>query len=605
MDSKLLKGPPAALPAPITQAKTSANSRSRDRSVLLAIVLCGLFLLHFNRWPFYSWHFNSRHGLSVSSSTGNPAVLVRAQHGAVATENERCSKIGVDVLKDGGNAVDAAIASVFCIGVVNISGLGGGGFMTVRIPPSKHNGSVEAVTIDFREVGPAASNATMFHDHPELSRFGGLSVAVPGEVRGMEEAHGRWGSLPWKRLLQPSIELASGWKVDRELGKRIPWFADLMLNNSDWAAIFAPDGRLLREGEIIRRTSYSRTLALVAEHGGNAFYKGPIADAMVAKVQSEGGILTHEDLESYSVKVRPALRGTYRGKTVYTTHAPTSGPVLLYMLNLMENYDMEERSTLSVHRLVEILKFGFAARTKICDLDFTDDLERITEIPTKEFAASTFLNITDDRTHPPEYYHPVYDLPSDHGTSHTSTIDKNGMSVSVTSTINFVFGSQVLDPITGIIFNDEMDDFSVPGVPNGFGLWPSPYNYPEAGKRSLSSTAASIIDNQDGSFYASIGGSGGSRIFGSIFQVLMNLEWDLDISKAIEYGRVHDQLYPLTMEVDDTYPADIIDGLRALGHNVTVEHVTRVAAAIQGIVKVDDVIYAASDSRKNGIAAGY
>ncbi|GLB37095.1 putative gamma-glutamyltranspeptidase [Lyophyllum shimeji] len=576
----------------------------RWRSFLLGIATLGLCAL---LWSARSHDHRIYDHRRSYDGHENPAYLIKAKYGAVASENKRCSDIGVQILKEGGNAVDAAIGATFCTGVVNMfsSGLGGGGLMTVRLPPPFPGGHSEVYTIDFREVAPALANSSMFHRFPELAKFGGLAVAVPGEVLGLEEAHRRWGKLPWQRLVRPSIELARGWRVDRELGRRIPWFSELMLNNPDWSAIFAPNGILLREGDVIRRTNLSRTLGLVARDGSSAFYQGPIGDSLVRKVRSTGGILSHADLRNYSVKVRPALRGTYRGKKVYTTHAPTSGPVLIHMLNLLEKYDVTERDVLLIHRVVEIIKFGFAARTKICDPDFNNNTARMDIIPTKEYANLIAKNITDDRTHPAEYYNPEYDTKPDHGTSHTSVLDRDGMAVAVTSTVNLVFGSRVLDPETGIILNDEMDDFSIPGVPNGFGLWPSPYNYPAPGKRPLSSTAPTILEDQDGSFYVALGGSGGSRIFPSVFQVLLNLELGLDLSAAIEYGRVHDQLYPPVLDVDDIYPRDIVKGLRTLGHNVTILDVNRVAGVIQAVAKIGGTIFAASDSRKNGIAAGF
>lgn len=544
---------------------------------------------------------------AITQQSRNPAYLIEAEHGAVASENKRCSDIGVEVLKEGGNAVDAVISATFCIGVVNMfsSGIGGGGFMTVRIPPKDTNSSSEVFNIDFREMAPALSNSTMFPPGSNTSMFGGLSVAVPGEVRGLEEAHKRWGTLPWKSLVQPSVDLAAGWQVDKELGHRIPWFADLMLGNPDWRDIFAPNGVFLKEGEIIRRTNYSRTLATIATEGADAFYKGPIADALVQKIAATGGIMSLADLERYKVKVTQALQGSYRGRKVYTTHAPTSGPVLLHMLNLIEKYGLEKRNGVNTHRLIEAMKFGFAARTRICDPDFQNNTDVINSISTKAFANIIFPNITDGHTHPPDYYNPEYDVLTDHGTSHTSIVDKNGMAVSLTSTVNLVFGSEVLDPVTGVILNDEMDDFSTPGTPNGFGLWPSPYNYPEPGKRPLSSTTPTIIENADGSFYLSIGASGGSRIFPAVFQALLNLDWGLDLSEAIEFGRLHDQLYPLYLDADNVYPGDLLDDLRSRGHNVTVADVNRVAAVVQGVMIKDGTIFAASDSRKNGIAAGY
>ncbi|KAG6900534.1 hypothetical protein C0993_009111, partial [Termitomyces sp. T159_Od127] len=559
------------------------SASTRWKSFLAGLVtICVWFVLS-------SWF--DRKQLSISSDIGwhrvgylNPAYLIQADHGAVAAENKRCSDVGVQVLRDGGNAVDAAISATFCTGVVNMfsSGIGGGGFMIVRIPSPTAGKTSEVFTIDFREVAPGLANATMFKNSPELSRFGGLSVAVPGEVLGLEEAHRRWGKTSWKKLIQPSIKLAQGWEVDRELGKRIPWYSTLMLNNPDWREIFAPHGVLLREGETIRRKNLARSLQMIAKEGSSAFYKvkpltfnelvshtsqGPVGDALIRKVQATGGIVSHSDLENYSVKVRPALEGTYRDKKVYTTHPPTSGPVLMHILNLLEHYDVKERNVLSIHRLVEAIKFGFASRTKICDPDFNNNTARMDIISTKEFAKSILLNITDDRTHTPDYYNAEYDVKTDHGTSHTSVIDKDGMAVAITSTVNLVFGSQVLDPETGILLNDEMDDFSTPGIANGFGLWPSPFNYPAPGKRPLSSIAPTIVEDKDGSFYLALGGSGGSRIFPAVSQVLFNLELGLNLSAAIEYGRVHDQLYPLTVDVDDVYPQEIVDGLRAIGHN--------------------------------------
>ncbi|OSD06711.1 gamma-glutamyltranspeptidase [Trametes coccinea BRFM310] len=546
----------------------------------------------------------------VPSATRNPAYLIRATHGAVASENELCSNMGISVLKDGGNAVDAAISTTLCIGVVNMfsSGIGGGGFMTVRVPPSNASASSKVYAIDFRETAPALSNKTMYVEDPLSARWGGLAVGVPGELRGLEEAHRRWGKLPWKRLVDPAAQLAAGWKVQNELARRIEMFAPLMLNHPDWKPIFAPEGRLLQPGETIRRTNLSRTLATIAEEGADAFYKGPIADAIVQKIKETGGILTHQDLEDYRVIVKRALQGTYRGRKIYTPHAPTSGPVLIHMLNLMEHYNdliEEGRTTLNVHRLIEAMKFGFAARTRIGDPAYHDQVERIHEIPTKEYAAEVVVNITDAATHPPEYYHPIYDVVEDHGTSHSVILDNDGMAVSVTSTVNLVFGSAVLDPVTGVILNDEMDDFSTPGMPNAFGLYPSPYNYPGPGKRPLSSTTPVILEHEDGSFFMALGGSGGSRIFPAVFQTILNVDWGMDVSGAIESGRLHDQLFPMMVDADDILPASLLDGLREKGHNITVSDTNRVAAVIQAIVKPNATIYAASDSRKNGIAAGY
>ncbi|ESK94248.1 gamma-glutamyltranspeptidase 1 [Moniliophthora roreri MCA 2997] len=546
-----------------------------------------------------------------ASGTDNPAYFIRSHHGAVAADNRECSDIGVQILKDGGNAVDAAVAASLCIGVVNpfSDGIGGGGFMTVRIPSnSTSNSTSEVWSIDFRETAPAASNTTMFVN--SSSQVGGLAVGVPGELRGLEAAHQRWGKLPWKQLVLPSVELAAGSRVGIELAKRIPQFPDLMLKNPDWTPIFAPGGVFLKENEILRRTNYSRTLLAIANEGADAFYKGPIADSIIKKIQSTGGIMTQKDLDDYSVNVYPSLQGTYLDKKIYVPKVPTSGPVLLHMLNIIEHYDFSERTAVNTHRLVEALRFGFAARTRLSDTLYRNDTELIDEVPTKEFATAIVANLTDDRTHPPEYYNPIFDMTDDHGTQHVSVIDQDGTAVSLTSTVNLNFGAQIMDPETGVILNDEMDDFSIPGgPPNGFGLRPSPFNYPQPQKRPLSSTVPTIIENSDGSLYLAIGGSGGTNILSAVFQNIIYVrDWDMSVGEAIESGRLHDQLYPDQTLVDNTYPEDLVQGLRERGHNVTIRDVNLAssAAAINGVMRNDGgVLFAASDSRKNGIAAGY
>ncbi|KAF8491258.1 gamma-glutamyltranspeptidase [Gautieria morchelliformis] len=567
----------------------------------------------------------------------NPAYLVHARHGAAATENVLCSEIAVDVLKDGGNAVDASIAATLCVGVVSMysSGIGGGGFMTVRIPGSSPESSSEGWTVDFRETAPAAANATMFSHDPMSSVFGGLSVGVPGELRGLSEAHRRWGTLPWKRLVEPAAHLAEGWEVGIELGKRIQLYSKLMLENPDWRSVFAPNGELLREGDLIRRTNYSRTLHTIAEQGAEAFYSGPIANALIEKIHATGGILTAADFAGYTPLVKPALKGSYKNRTVYTSQAPTSGPVLLHMLNLLEKFDMNEANQgLRLHRFVEVLKlptyylmsetYDYLRRTRVFDPAFANETTSFDYVPTKEYADKIFPNITDSTTHSPEYYQPVFDVAIDHGTSHSSIVDASGMAVAITSTVNLVFGSQVLDPITGIILNDELDDFGVPGRPNAFGLKPSPYNYPAPGKRPLSSTCPTILEHPDGSFYLTLGGSGGSMIFGAVAQVILGVDavssgprdkngW-VDVSMAVEGPRAHNQLFPLEVFMDSTFDQKSIDALQTRGHNTTgqpyipnnpLTDINRIAAVVQAVMAKDGEIFAASDSRKNGIAAGY
>jgi len=242
-------------------------------------------------------------------------------------------------------------------------GIGGGGFMTVRIPPSGNGMQSKVFNIDFRETAPSLANQSMFPPHSNLSQFGGLAVAVPGEIMGLSTAHRLWGSLPWEDLFEPVVELAEASQVGPEFARRMPWFAPLLLGEEEWSSVFAPEGKLLTENDTIHRPAYAESLRTIAREGPSAFYNGSITRSLVNKIQSKGGIVTLEDFSNYTVNVTPALEGTFRGNKIYTTQAPTSGPVLLHMLNLVEMYDEEDSdSVLDAHRFVEIQKFGFAAR---------------------------------------------------------------------------------------------------------------------------------------------------------------------------------------------------------------------------------------------------
>ncbi|CUA66843.1 gamma-glutamyltranspeptidase [Rhizoctonia solani] len=555
-----------------------------------------------------------------TSGPRNPAYLIKAEHGAVASEAQVCSQIGVDVLKDGGNAIDAAIASNLCVGTVNpfSAGIGGGGFMVIRIPPSSPTDSSTVHSIDFRETAPTGSNSSMFSKSPLLSKFGGLSVAVPGEIRGLHAAHSQFGRLPWSRLFEPSIQLANGgWKVTAELDRRIRLYGKgWMENDKDWSPIFAPGGKLLKQGDWIKRENFSYTLSSIANEGPDAFYKGSIACSLISKIRATGGIMTLEDLESYKVIQQPALKSTYQGRHIYTAHAPSSGPVLIHVLNALERFGsgpnvhdqvaMKKEGGLWWHRVTEALKFGSAARTRLGDPAFGNNQKLIAEIPTKKFGSKVSARITDDTTHTPEYYNPIYDVQIDHGTTHTSAADAEGFGIALTSSVNLIWGSRVMDPATGVIFNDVMDDFSTPGLPNMFGLWPSPWNYPEAGKRQVSSMAPAIMEHASGKLYLTLGGSGGSRIFGAIAQTIVNLDRGMNVSEAIEAPRVHDQLFPTLVSIESEFGERELEGLKQRGHNTSVFDINLGVAEIQAVTLDEDGhIFAASDSRKNGVAAGW
>ncbi|KAF9361700.1 hypothetical protein BGX26_000055 [Mortierella sp. AD094] len=536
----------------------------------------------------------------------NTPVLIKAKHGAVAAEEIHCSEIGVDVLKEGGNAVDAAIASCLCIGTVNSfsAGIGGGGFMVIRLP----NGTVE--TIDFRETAPAASFPTMFKKDPILAQRGGLSVAVPGEIRGLELAHKRYGKLPWERLFAPAVKMArEGWALGPELARRLQLVKEMIETEPDWSHVFAPEGVALREGQLIKREALADTLETIGRDGADAFYTGKIAQMMVDHVQANGGILTMDDMKGYKPLVKQPMVGYYQGRKVYTSPAPTSGPAMISILNILERYNVgkaKEDANVDTHRLVEAMKFGFAQRTELGDPDYTDLEAKIQNMISKDTAALIRANISDTRTFPVDYYNPHWGPIDNHGTTHLSTVDKDDMSVALTSTVNLLFGSKLLDPKSGVILNDEMDDFSIPGRANAFGLQPSPYNYPEPGKRPLSSCVPTIVE-RDGKFEMSLGGSGGSRIVTAVLQTMLNVyNYDLNVMDAIENPRIHHQLMPNVVDVEAGYPNSELQFLRNVGHNVTIFDRALAKAEVQAVMRESDgFVYASSDTRKHGIAAGY
>ncbi|CAG8566066.1 10304_t:CDS:10 [Diversispora eburnea] len=418
--------------------------------------------------------------------------LVTAEHGAVASELVNCSNIGVEVLKEGGSAVDAVISTQLCVGTINAfsAGIGGGGIMMIRLS----NGNSEM--IDSRESAPSGARQNMYQKNETLAAIGGLAVGVPGEIRGMKLAHERYGKLPWKRLFEPSI------KLSRE---GFHMFKPLMETDPVFSATYAPNGRILEEGEMMYRLNLSKSLEIIANNY-TEFYEGSIAKSLIQAINSRGGIMTSKDFSNYRPIIREPLIGYYHGRKIITTPEPTSGPALLLMLNLLEEFNMS--------------KTGFNSL----------NLQR--------------RNISDYQTFEPEYYQPVFDYTADHGTTHMSAVDVSGMAVAFTSTINQIWGSQVMDPVTGIILNNEMDDFSIPGKPNTFGLWPSPYNFVAPNKRPLSSMVPTIVE-RNGEFELALGGSGGARILTAVLQVLLNVfDFDMNILQAIDAPRAHHQLLP-------------------------------------------------------------
>ncbi|MCJ1402154.1 hypothetical protein MMC11_005373 [Xylographa trunciseda] len=471
--------------------------------------------------------------------------------GAVASESKICSQIGIDLLKSGGNAADALVGTVACVGVIGMyhSGIGGGGFMLVR------SSSGDYEVIDFREAAPAAAYQEMYRGNPLGSIFGGLASGVPGELRGLEHLHIKYGALSWSTVLEPAIQVARyGFPVSQDLVRYMDFATreyDFLTFNPTWAIDFAPNGTRLGLGDLMTRKRYADTLETIAEHGVDVFYTGAMANATIKAINGANGSMTLEDLEEYKAISRPAAEIDYRGFRVVGCGAPASGAVVLSVLKTVEGYsgfENIEMLNLSTHRLDEAVRFGYAERASLGDPDFVENIQSYQDGMLNESSAAYKRGkISDYHTLNISDYDPSgFEILETHGTSQIVTADASGMAISLTSTINLIFGSQVMVPETGVIMNDEMNDFSIPGRSTEFGFLPSPSNYIRPRKRPLSSITPTIVEHlSNNSLYYIVGAAGGSRIITSTIQNLWHvLDHNMSAAQGLAQARFHDQLIP-------------------------------------------------------------
>ncbi|KAL7414682.1 gamma-glutamyltransferase 1 [Mrakia frigida] len=547
--------------------------------------------------------------LSSSHSTPKPTK------GAVSSELKTCSDIGQSFLVKGGNAADAMVAMCACMGTIASyhSGIGGGGFALVRLP----NGSYES--IDFRGAAPAAMNSSLFIANPTFStQVGGLAVTVPGELRGLEAIHSRHGKLPWSELFAPAVALArDGFEINQDLyramtttipGTKIPTdfvpydeepetsFASkpksFLIEDPVYAPIFSKNGKLLPALSITTRPTYADTLETIAREGPGALYSGKLANQTVDAIKAKGGLMTLADLEAYSVHIRPAVSLKYRNHTVRSCQAPSSGSIILSILNTMSGYEVEH-SDVNNHRIVEAQKFGYGQRTNLGDPQF---LHNITTLSKKFHHPATGemirSRIDDEKTREPEWYNPEqYDVLSDPGTSALVAADESGLVISLTTTVNLYWGSRIMVPESGIVLNDGIDDFSIEGRTNAFGFHPSPANYIMGGKRPLSSMSPVIVEDPKGNFLFTSSCAGGSRIINAQSQIVRNvIDFGMTALQALAFPRLHDQIYPLFTTLERDQPElnftgfSDADALALLdrGHNVSFVPVGySVAAAVK------------------------
>ncbi|KAI4859265.1 gamma-glutamyltranspeptidase [Hypoxylon rubiginosum] len=529
--------------------------------------------------------------------------------GAVASESSVCSKIGTDLLQAGGNAADALVGTVFCIGVIGMyhSGVGGGGFMLVRGSDGEYE------FIDFRETAPAAAFEDMYKNNTAASLYGGLASGVPGELRGLEHLHKNYGKLPWAKVVMPAVKVARyGFNVTEDL---VRYMASVTPNNKfltddpSWAIDFAPKGELVKLGETITRKRYADTLEIIANEGPDAFYTGAIAEATIAALTKKNGTMTLDDLKNYTVAIRKPSAINYRGYKLTSTSAPSSGVVALSTLNIVDGYDGfgdPAAINLTTHRLDEAMRFAYGQRSELGDPSFVDGLDEYQESMISNATASEVRSkISDFRTQNVSWYDPAgLESLETPGTSHVVTADKSGMAISLTTTVNLLFGSQLIVPETGVIMNDEMNDFSIPDSSNAFGYIPSPANFIRPGKRPLSSISPTIVETPDGKLYFVIGSAGGSRIITATIQNIHHvLDQGLTTAEALAEPRLHDQLSPNQVSFEYAYDNSTVAFLKTLGHNVT--WVAPGQSTAQGLRLLPNGTFEAAGEPRQKNSAGY
>ncbi|HUI24658.1 MAG TPA: gamma-glutamyltransferase [Candidatus Kryptonia bacterium] len=526
----------------------------------------------------------------------------------VASEHALASAAGVEILQRGGNAVDAAMATALAVCVLNSSscGIGGGGFMLAYFPRTQR-----AVALDYRERAPAAATRDMFVRDgkavPALSRNGGLAIAVPGEIAGVAHAVRRYGRLPLATVIQPAIRLArDGFPIGEHLAEEIAREHDTIATQPALAALLLhADGTPRLRGETLQFPALAETLTRVAEVGPDAFYRGAVAADIVDAVHSAGGILTLDDLASYRPVERRALRGRYRGDEVLTMPPPSSGGgVLLEILNIIAHDDLAAlgaQSPTMLHLLAEAMKHAFADRAEVYgDPDFVH--VPLLQLLSPRYAETLRNSISARTTFDRDFYGQA-DPARDAGTSHLCVVDDESNAVAITTTINTGFGSLVVAPRSGVILNNEMDDFAAqPGVPNIFGLIGAAANAVAPRKRPLSSMTP-IIVLEHGRPLLVAGGSGGPLIITATLQTLLNVvDFQLDASAAVAAPRIHHQWVPDVLAVEPGIDALTRTALARLGHQV--REMARMGA-VQAIRLDSGGLDGAADPRKGGAAAGW
>lgn len=502
---------------------------------------------------------------------------IPAEHGMVVAQEKISAQVGADILRRGGNAVDAAVATGFAMAVTypRAGNIGGGGFMVIH--STEHN---EDIAIDYRETAPAATTAQIFlgadgKPDPAKSRDSGLGIGVPGTVAGLALALEKYGSgkFTLAQLLEPAIVLArDGFIVTDDIADTLPGWYPRLARWPSSAKIFAkPDGTPFGEGDRLVQRDLADTLASVATQGPRGFYEGPVAEKLAKAVSDAGGIMTAADLKAYQAVIRSPVRGTYRGYDIVSMPLPSSGGVVLVeSLNILEGFqlaDLKQGSPASLHLLIEAMKRAYADRARyLGDPAFVD--APIDTLTAKDYAAKLRANISTNRATPSKEIVSAPPTPREgSNTTHFSVVDSSGNAVSNTYTLNFSYGVGLVADGTGVLLNNELDDFTAAvGASNAYGLVGYEPNLPGPGKRPLSSMSPTIV-LRGGKPVLVTGSPGGSRIISTVLQVIVNvLDYKMDVAAAVAAPRLHHQWLPDEVRVERGFPDDVLFELKAMDH---------------------------------------
>lgn len=539
-----------------------------------------------------------------------PVAPARASSAMISTTDRLATRVGLQVLEVGGNAVDAAVAVSFALAVVNpeAGNIGGGGFMVVRLAAG------DVYALDYRERAPAAATRDMYlDDRGEASRGslrGHSASGVPGSVMGLWEAHRRFGTMEWEALIEPAIELARGFEVSERLAGSLQRARRSLQEFEATRDAFFPGGATPTRGTIFRQPDLAETLSRIRSDGPDGFYSGETANLIVEEMRRGNGLITHRDLAEYTAVWREPVTFEYRGYTLHSMPPPSSGGATMALIaHIVEGYDLSRlglHSTRMIHLLAEASRRAYADRNQVmADPDYVQvPVDRMTS---NDYARTRREEISMSMATPSLAVGPGIQVSEGTETTHVSIVDGMRNAVAMTTTLNSLYGSRVTVEGAGFLLNNEMDDFSTrPGFPNQFGLVQGEQNAIEPGKRMLSAMTPTIVEDRERQLFMVVGTPGGSTIITTVFQAIINVvDFGMDVAESVRAPRVHHQHLPdrIQYERGGLAPA-VVDSLRALGH--TVEERRGTSGDVQAIVVLPDgSLTGYADPRRGGLSAGY